>query len=36
MNIRIGPKDKQVWNVTVQVLQIFEGFVINTTAYHLG
>ena len=36
MNIQIGPKVKQVWNVEMHVLNNFWGFVINTTAYILG
>ena len=36
MNEWISPKEKQVWNVPIHVWNIYFGFVINTTAYHLG
>ena len=32
---KVGPIVKHVWNVSMHMLHIF-GFVINTTAYHLG
>ena len=35
MNNQIGPTVKHVWNDAMHRLNIFWGFVINTTAYHL-
>ena len=36
MNKRIGPTFKHVWNDAMHTLYNFIGFVVNTTAYHLG
>ena len=36
MNNQIGPTVKHVWNDAMHVLSNILGFVINTTAYHLG
>ena len=27
---------KHVWNIAIHVLQIFWGFIVSTTSYHLG
>ena len=36
INNQIGPNIEQLWNVAMQVLHNILGFVLNTTAYHMG